>query len=63
MAKKSVSDVSKEVNGKRVRGLEAKSGTIVITLADGTELKLSSERGSDAVAVEYGETEEAALTK
>lgn len=56
MAKKSVSQVSKEVNGKKVRELETKGGNIIVHFADGTELVLSSEK---PITVEYGETDDA----
>lgn len=60
MPKKSVTQIASEVTGKRIRGFETKGGVIVVTLADGTEMRLSSERGSEAVTVEYGEMEEEA---
>ncbi len=55
MAKKSMAQISGEVNGKRVRDVEAKSGSIIITFADGSQLWMLSEK---PITVEYGMEEE-----
>lgn len=53
MSKKSIAQIEQEIHRKRVAGLESKAGAIIVRFADDTELKLSSEKGTEAVSVEY----------